>query len=237
MKRKEVVALIPARSRSTRIKNKNIIKLNNKPLIFYTIKTALNSDLFDDVIVSTDSKKYLRMCKKFGASVPFLRPKKFSTKTSADYFWVKHTLDFLKKNKKFYKYFFILRPTNPFRTKNSIIEAWNVFKKSKFADTLRTVELCKQHPGKMWIKKKNRIFPLQKKFINKQPSYNNQYQALPKIFVQNGFLEISKVDNVYKYKTISGKKIIPFVVNSKESLDINYPEDVEIAKKYFKKTK
>ena len=87
--------------------------------------------------------------------------------------------------------------------------------------SIRSVELCSQHPGKMWHINKN-IF--KSNFFNKnnkQPLYNQQYKTLPKIYIQNGSLEISKVSNLYKYHNVSGKKIISYISKNYEGFDIN----------------
>ena len=76
-KMKKLIALIPARKGSERVKDKNIQLINGKPLIFYSIRSAQKSKLFDRIIVSTDSKKYAKIAKKIGAEVPFIRPKAF----------------------------------------------------------------------------------------------------------------------------------------------------------------
>ena len=231
MKKFNLIALIPARSGSERIKNKNIVLLNNHPLIAYAINSAKKSKIFDSVIVSTDSGYYAKIAKYYGADVPFLRPKKFSKSTSPDYEWVNYTIKRLQRMNRSFSHFFILRPTNPFRTEINIKDAWNLFLKYKNYDSLRAVELCKQHPGKMWKIKKKKILPfLNEQKINSQPSYNCQYKSLPKIFIQNGFLEISKINVLKKYKTITGKKIIPYFSEDSKSFDINYKKDLDYIK-------
>jgi len=122
-----------------------------------------------------------------------------------------------------------LRPTNPFRNSNTIKAAWKKYKTYKNCDSLRAVSLVKEHPGKMWKEKHNFIFPLIKKKISNQPTYNSQYKSLPTILVQNASLEISKTSVLDKYKTITGKKIIPYFNDKFESYDINYPLDLEFA--------
>ena len=94
-KKKKILVVIPARSGSKGIKNKNIKKINNKELIYYTIKSAkqLNPD---KIIVSTDSLKIKKIAEKYGAEVPFLRPKKISSSKSLDIDFVKHCLNYLK---------------------------------------------------------------------------------------------------------------------------------------------
>lgn len=234
-KKESLIALIPARSGSERIKNKNIYNLNNKPLIAYSINSALKSKIFDRIIVSTDSLRYAKIAKKYGAEVPFLRPKKFSKSTSPDYEWIKFTIDKLDKEKYKFTHFFILRPTNPFRNYKTILRAWREFKKNKKAESLRAVQISKSHPGKMWKPQGKFIKPILNLTISNQPSYNNQFKSLPKVYIQNASLEISKKEVIKKYKTICGKRIIPFFTNEVEGFDINYISDLNQAKKIIKK--
>ena len=231
----KIIALIPARKGSERIKDKNIVKLFNLPLIAHTIIAAKRANLFSNIVVSTNSLKYSKIAKKYGAEVPFLRPNNISTSHSNDYEWVNYTIKKLKKKGLFFSHFFILRPTNPFRTAKTILKAWKNFKKNKKADSLRGVEICKQHPGKMWIKSKKFIKPFILGKKNNQPYYNLQFKSLPKVFVQNASLEISKVEVLRRYKSITGKKIIPFYTSALEGFDINYPEDLVYAKFLSKK--
>ena len=204
-KKNKIIALIPARQGSERIRNKNIIKLFKVPLIVHTIKAAKKSKLFHKIVVSTDSKKYAFIAKKFGAEVPFLRPKNIATSQSPDYQWVKFTLNNLKKKGELFSHFFILRPTSPFRTHQTILRAWKKFKKISNAESLRAVEICKQHPGKMWRASGLFIRPFFSGKIFNQPYHNLQFKSLPKIFIQNASLEISKVE-VRKTKIFKVKK-------------------------------
>ena len=105
--------LIPARSGSKRIKNKNIKNFFGKPVISYSIKTALRSKLFDKVFVSTDSRKVADISKKFGAEIPFLRPKKISDDYATDSDVINHFLKYLKKNKMIINSLCYIYPVNP----------------------------------------------------------------------------------------------------------------------------
>ena len=99
----KILCIILARSGSKTVKNKNIAKINGKPLIWYTIKEALKSNVFDEILVSTDSKKYRKIAIKLGAKVPFLRPKKLSTGKTKAVDCLKFTLKKFEKitNKKY----------------------------------------------------------------------------------------------------------------------------------------
>lgn len=152
----KIVALIPARQGSKSVKDKNIKIYNNKPLIYHTIKIAKESKLISRVIVSTDSQKYANLALKFGAEVPFLRPKKFSTDKSLDYEWINHATRFLlKKNNYLPDLILHLRPTTPNRDVFIIDKAIEYFLRNYHNVTsMRSVSLFSQPPQKfLQIKK------------------------------------------------------------------------------------
>jgi N-acylneuraminate cytidylyltransferase len=122
-----VVALIPARSGSVRVPHKNIRPLAGHPLLAYTIAAAKDSEVFDSIIVSTDSADYARIARHYGAEVPFLRAPDIAGATSPDVDWVLHALESLAANGKTYDAFSILRPTSPFRKPETIRRAWRMF--------------------------------------------------------------------------------------------------------------
>ena len=113
------IALIPARSGSKRVKNKNIKKLDNIPLINYTIQSAISCNLFDRIIVVTDSIEYEKIAIDAGAESLGLRPKDISGSNSPDIEWVKWIFKKLDDQNYDFDTFSILRPTSPFRTKNT----------------------------------------------------------------------------------------------------------------------
>ena len=123
---KNNVALIPARSGSKRVVNKNITPLNGHPLIAYSIVSAIESKIFDQVVVSTDSEEIKNISEYYGANVPFIRPSEYSQDKSPDILWVKHALDFFKEIKN-YEFFSIIRPTSPFRKPETIKRAFKLF--------------------------------------------------------------------------------------------------------------
>ena len=145
--KKKILAIIPARLNSKSIKNKNISPYKGKPLIYYSIKTALKSKLIDKVIVSTDSKKYQKISKSFGAEAPFLRPKRFSTDTALDYNYILHATKFMIKNNYHPDLVVLLRPTTPNRETNIVDKGIRFFIKSyKSYDSMRSVSEFNQPP-------------------------------------------------------------------------------------------
>jgi CMP-N,N'-diacetyllegionaminic acid synthase len=235
MNTSEIIALIPARSGSKRIKNKNIRELNGHPLLAYTIAAAIESVIFSRVIVSTESKEIASIAKKYGAEVPFMRPAEYSENSSADIDWVKHLLSQLNSDDELPELFSILRPTSPFRNSNTIRRAWQEFKQADDPDSLRAVELCSQHPGKMWFINNNMMTPVMSNpNKSKAPWHSSPYQSLPKIYVQNASLEIAKSSIPLTTNSISGNKIIPFITTGYEGFDINLPLDWLLAEVLIK---
>ncbi|MDC1060364.1 pseudaminic acid cytidylyltransferase [Alphaproteobacteria bacterium] len=125
------IAIIPARIGSKRIKEKNIKKFNNFPIISYPIKIAQNSNLFDKIIVSTDSNKIANIASKYGAEVPFLRPKKISDDYSHSNEVVKHSLEFYRKYKINFKYVCCIYPTAPFIKQSYLKKGLSYIKNKK----------------------------------------------------------------------------------------------------------
>ncbi len=221
----KIIALIPARSGSKRVLDKNIRVLGGHPLLAYSIAAARDSGVFDAVVVSTDNEKYADIARSYGAEVPFLRPPEFAGSTSPDIEWIEHAIAMLAKAGREFDCFSILRPTSPFRTADTIRRAWDLFSSDKDADSLRAVEKCSQHPGKMWRISGGRMQPLLQGNINGVPYHSCQMAALPEIYVQNASLEIAWTRVVQQYRTIAGEKIIPFISEGVEGFDINMPED------------
>lgn len=220
-----IVALIPARSGSKRVPDKNVRPLAGHPLMAYTITAALQSEIFEAVIVSTDSEDYAAIARHYGALTPCLRPSKLGGDLSPDFEWIEHMLTHLKKTGKEFDCFSILRPTSPFRLPRTILRAWEEFLAEKGVDSLRAVEKCKQHPGKMWAVRGKRMTPLLPFDLNGMPWHSNQYQALPPVYVQNASLEIAWSRLIFEDGTISGTVVMPFLTEGYEGFDVNHPRD------------
>ncbi|MCU0560477.1 MAG: acylneuraminate cytidylyltransferase family protein [Desulfobacterales bacterium] len=223
------VALIPARSGSKRVPDKNIRPLAGHPLIAYSISAALQSGVFAAVVVSTDSQRYAEIARRYGAEVPFLRPAEFSGDTSPDIEWVEYTLKRLAAEGRSYEGFSILRPTSPFRLPETIQRAWSEFLAETGVDSLRAVEKCSQHPGKMWVVRGRRMLPLLPIGPAEQPWHSSQYPSLPEVFVQNASLEIAWSRVVFDTRTIAGHVVMPFLTRDAEGFDVNSPYDWELA--------
>ena len=228
-KNPSIVALIPARAGSKRLFDKNIRPLAGHPLIAYTISAALQSEVFSAVLVSTDSQLYADMARYYGAEVPYLRPAEIAGDLSPDIEWVEYALNRLQQDGQEYDCFSILRPTSPFRLPETIQRAWRAFKNEKGVDSLRAVEKCKQHPGKMWVVRANRMVPLLALTPREQPWHSSQYQSLPEVYAQNASLEIAWTRVVFEERTIAGNVLMPFFTKDYEGFDLNSPYDWNLA--------
>ena len=231
MKNPSAVALIPARHGSKRVPGKNVRILAGHPTIAYTIAPAVESGVFQSVIVSTDSEDVAAVARHYGAEVPFLRPAAFASDTSPDIEWVEYTLAELRKQRRSWDCFSLLRPTSPFRSADTIRRAWSRFRAQEDVDSLRAIEKCAQHPGKMWVVRGQRMFPLLPFGNGEQPWHSTPYQALPPVYVQNASLEIAWTRLVFERHAIAGDVMVPFITEGYEGFDINDPLDWMVAER------
>lgn len=208
---------------------KNIRTLAGHPMIAYTIAAAHASEVFDSVVVSTDSEEYAAIARHYGAETPFLRPQDLATATSPDIEWILHALNSLELAGRRFDCFSILRPTNPFRQASTIRRAWEMFSGEVGIDSLRAIEKCREHPGKMWVVQGRRMHPLLPFANGGTPWHSSQYAALPEIYVQNASLEIAWTRVPRDTGTIAGDVVVPFVSDGQEGFDINNPEDWRLA--------
>jgi CMP-N,N'-diacetyllegionaminic acid synthase len=221
------IALIPARSGSERVPQKNIRPLAGHPLLAYAVATARQSDVFDRVVCSTDSGKIAEVAQRYGADVPFLRPPELATATSPDIEWIEHTLDELGEH---YDLFGIVRATNPFRGPDAFVRGMRQLLATPEADSIRAVERVKQHPGKMWVLDGKTMRPLLEQSHLDVAWHAGQYQALPEIYVQNSALEIAWTRVVSQTGSREGRVVAPFLTRGFEGFNIDEEEDWDRAR-------
>lgn len=225
------VAFVPARAGSERVPGKNVRELAGHPLIAYSIAAARESGLFEAVVVSTDSEEIAEVARRYGAEVPALRPPEMATATSPDIEWVRHMLDVLAEDGRKFEIFSLLRPTSPFRGADTIRSAWEQFLSvDPPADSIRAVERCRQHPGKMWVIEGELMRPLLDQEPGEVPTHSRQYKSLPEVYVQNSSLEIAWT-RITEQNEIAGERVVPFLTDEAEGFTIDYPFDWEQAER------
>ncbi len=216
------IAFIPARSGSRRIKNKNIINLNQKPLIYYTINAAKKSKFIKKIFVSTDSEKIKKISEIYNCNIDKLRPKYLAGDNVSMHKLLKKTIIMEKKQFKKFKYLVLLQPTSPLRTFKDIDNACKKFEKfkDKIDSLISTYKIKKiLNIKKTMIGNKDFIIQLKKKNDKKSK----------KLYHRNGpAIIILKIKNIKKF--LLGKKICNFEMSQKKSIDINYYKDLKQVK-------
>jgi len=229
-----ILCLIPARSGSKGIIDKNIKLLNNKPLLCHSIDQAKESKYYKNkqmrIVVTTDSEKYANIAKEYGAEVPILRPSEISQDLSTDLEFMKHMTNYLKENDNYNPDMIIqLRPTQPIRKIDEIDKCIDLFIENyEKYDSLRTVVPFEKSPFKMYVMKDNILTPLFKTLeVNNNiiiEPYNQCRQLLPETYLHNGYIDILKPYLLLEDK-ISGDKIYPYIMNKEDTIDIDTLED------------
>lgn len=215
------IAIIPARSGSKGLPNKNILNLCGKPLIAWSIEAAIKSNCFDRVIVSTDSIEYGNISISYGAEVIY-RSKEAASDTASTYDTLKELFE--KEDLSMYDYFVLLQPTSPLRTEEHIIEAIQLFEKNyKDRDTL--VSVSKAHKPTVLIREIDNDLSLQNFNIDYSNYSRQQYQE----YEPNGAIFISKTAHYLKIKHFFGKTGTAYIMDKESALDIDDEIDFELA--------
>jgi CMP-N,N'-diacetyllegionaminic acid synthase len=214
----KILALIPARGGSKGIPNKNIKKLNGKPLIQYTIEAA--REVFDDadICVSTDSPQIKKVVEDIGLKVSFLRPDDLATDLSGTHEVILHALDYYAQVGKNYEVLVLLQPTSPLRTVNHIKEAISLF--SLDIDMVVSVKETSANPYYV-------LFEEDKKGFLEQSKKGNfrRRQDCPKVWEYNGAVYVINVESIKKNPRHKLKKIKRYVMDEMTSIDIDTPTD------------
>ena len=218
------IAIIPARSGSKGLKDKNIKLLNGKPLLAYSIEAAKKSKLFDEIFVSTDSIEYAEIAKKWGANVPFLRSAELATDTASTWDVVKDTLRNYMKIGIEFDTIAILQPTSPMRKSEDIINGYYQFKLKK-ANAI--VSVCEVDHSPLWSNTLPEDGSL-RNFLN-QEIINLPRQSLPTYYRINGALYIAKTEYALNAKSLYDDQCYAVVMSKNDSIDIDDELDFKIA--------
>ena len=206
-KNKKVIAIIPARSGSKSIKDKNIINFKGKPLIAWSIEQCLNSKKIDEVYLSTDSKKYAVIAKKFGLKKVIFRPKSISNDKSTDYEFIKHFIDNIDTNHEVIAH---IRPTTPLRDIKLLDNIIKFFTLNEKYSSLRAVHENPETAYKSFELKNKFLKPL--KGVRKtMDELNNPRQSFSKTYSANGYIDLYRKKFVKKNKRLFGNNVMGYV--------------------------
>ena len=218
------IAIIPARSGSKGLKDKNIKNLNGKPLMVYSIEAAQKSNLFDEIMVSTDSEHYAEIGVEYGANVPFLRSTELSSDEAGSWDVVRNVLKQYKENGKEFDTVCLLQPTSPLRTEVDILNAYKLLEEN---DAEAITSVCEVDHSPLWcmvLPEDNSLQEYRKNSENNVPR-----QKLDKYHRFNGAIYIRKIQYVNNSVRLLEDNEYAFIMNQKKSVDIDSELDFMIA--------
>lgn len=224
----KIISIIPVRGGSKEILNKNLVPLNEKPLLYYTVSASKNSKLIDRTIVSTDNEKIMNLAKKHGAEV-IKRPKKLSDDKAQLELVMEHVIKVLKRNKNYFPDILVLlQNTSPLRTATHIDEALDFFFTKKYDSLLSGF---KSHRF-FWKMKADRVFP-----FNYNPKKRSRRQEISNQFIENGAIYITKLSSFKKSKCRISGKIGLYVMPEEISIEIDSKFELSLANLILKNQK
>lgn len=236
----EVLAIIPARGGSKSVPRKNIMPILGKPLIAYTIETALKAKSINRVIVITDDDEIAKISKKYGAEIPFMEPSELATDYIYDLLVFQYALKWLKENENYRPDLMAhLWATAPIREPKDINKAIKMLTADKKADSIRSVTKPSTSPFRMWRRDKGKYLS---SFMDKEfPDFYKTHvdpqqgprQGLPEVVVQTEYLAILR-SKVIEKGSYTGKNILPFWHDPETYAEINTFKDVEEVKRLLK---
>lgn len=223
-----VVAIIPARSGSKGVVDKNIRLLAGRPLLAYSITVARQVAGIKRIIVSTDSEYYSKVAIEYGAEVPFLRPVEISADNSTDYEWIDHLLDWMQREEGGVPDYLVhLRPTTPLREFEQIESAIKRLKQNTEATALRSVHEMSESAYKT-VEVDNNYLKCICSGSFDLDVINRPRQEFPKTYITNGYVDIYRSEYVLKNKKIFGNKVLAYNTDRVFEIDtLNDFDDLE----------
>jgi CMP-N,N'-diacetyllegionaminic acid synthase len=218
--KKSFLSVIPARGGSKRLPHKNLLNLDGKPLIAWTIEAGLKSSYIDKVVVASDNNEILKISAEYGASTLML-PDILASDNANIYSAIKYVIE----QNEAYDYIVLLQPTSPLRTADHIDEAIH-FLSCKSADAV--ISVCETEHNPLWANKLPKNQSL-KNFL-REDVVNKKSQELPTYYRLNGAIYICDTKLFLKKKTFFiQEKIYAYKMNRENSVDIDHPIDLKLA--------
>ena len=231
---KNFICIIPARAGSKGIKNKNLVKIKNKPLIQYTIDVAKKLSKHCEIVVSTDSQKIKKICIKNELEFYGLRPKRLSSDTALTKDVVMYEVKKIEKklNKKFFG-ILLLQPTCPIRDYKKLMKSMQILKNKKFNSVVSVADVGAIHPFRM----KKIVNGYLKNYMNFKTENMAPRQNLPKVFIRSGSFYIIQRNYFFKKKSLVGDRCYGYKLNGLETTNIDNINDLLFLKLLLNKKK
>lgn len=219
------IAIIPARSGSKGLKDKNILDLNGHPLMYYSIKAALYSGCFGTVMVSTDSEKYVEIAKKCGAEVPFLRSEELSSDSASSWDMVREVLNKYKHIGHVFDYVALLQPTSPLRDSEDIKNAFDMLSKTNVTNVVSVTEV--DHPVQ-WCFELLEDASMEE--LAKSPYSTMRRQELKTYYRENGAIYIVDAKKIMNSEyNMYADNCYAYIMPREKSIDIDAKIDYIVA--------
>ena len=223
-----VLAIVPARGGSKGLPRKNLRRLAGFPLLAWTIAAGRAAAQVTTVVVSTDDEEIADVARQFGAETPFLRPVDLARDDTPDLPVFEHALRWLESERDWRPELVVqLRPTSPLRPTGMVDEAIALLRGHPGADSLRAVTFPSQTPYKMWRLESGALAPLLGSF--EEELFNAPRQRLPSVYWQTGHIDVVRPATLLDQRSLTGRRIVPFVVDPRYALDIDTLEQLELA--------
>lgn len=222
----KVLAIIPARGGSKGVPRKNILEIKGKPLISYSIEAGLEAKkrgAIDELVVSTDDEEIAEISKKAGAKVPFMRPDYLSSDTAKSVDVMIHAYEYYKEQGNEFDAILLLQPTAPLRTADNICEAMNIFSKSKASSLISCYK--EEYICDLVSYHKDGDFALA---LNPEHNRGGRRQDLPDIYVRNGAIYITSVEQMISNKRVFDDRPAMYIMPKEDSVNIDCMDDVEL---------
>jgi N-acylneuraminate cytidylyltransferase len=224
----EVLAIIPARGGSKGIPRKNVVELLGRPLLWWSVRSALDAETVTRTVLSTDDAQMADVGREAGAEVPFLRPAELAGDDVLDLPVFEHVLATLARTEGYRPDLVVhLRPTSPLRPPGLVDEGVRTLAADPAADSLRAVTVPANNPFKMWRIVDGVLVPLVDSGIPEQ--YNQPRQALPAAYWQTGTLDVMRPATILEQHSMTGRRILPMVIDPELAVDIDDPVSLAVA--------
>lgn len=214
-----ILAIIPARSGSKGIQDKNIKLLGEFPLIQWSIEACRKSQMINQVIVSTDSLDYKNLCENMGADVPFLRPAEISQDSSTDLEFITHALDWLEANDSEPDFIVHIRPTTPLRSPEIIDDAIKQFIDKPEFTALRSIHEMSESAYKNFEISEDGSLMTVFSNISDLDNSNAGRQFFPKTFVPNGYVDVLNTSFIREHNLLHGNKVMAYITDAVTEID------------------
>lgn len=223
------IAIIPARSGSKGLRDKNVRLMCGRPLLAYTIEAAFESEQFDEVMVSTDSDRYAEIAKAYGANVPFLRSLETSNDTASSWDVVDEVLTkYREQYGKIFDTFCLLQPTSPLRDSQDIKAAYQLFSQK---ECFAVVSVCEAEHSPLWCG----YLPESQELVNFVDKKNiMQRQAGRKFYRINGAIYLVDVKRFFHDRFLYQEGSFAYIMEQKKSIDIDTEIDFQYAELLMK---